>query len=294
MITPITMLDMRGSYVDLVRQVRTLGALVRVRDEDTFELLNQTLYFPSPGGCMLPLRVGRKINQRLAAVEALSVIAGGAYRRLTLAAAPAFSDVLVSQSEADFDYAAYGPRLGETVDTVVHQLDADPSTRQAVLTVWRRDDLFHPGDKPCTLTLQFLIRHHRLHLVVNMRSNDVWLGLAYDAFVFNQLHWTVLKALQRRGRTGLTLGPYYHNAASLHLYARDVDAARGLTVTDPLFRFDRPPQGVVCPPGMFPDQAAKLLLNQPGTRPADIAEVEALNPWYATQVAALYATLDAK
>lgn len=289
----ITMHDMRESYVDLVRQVRTRGARVRVRGENTYELLNATLYFPSPAGCMLPLRVGRKVNQRLAAVEALSVIAGGAYRRLTVAAAPTFADVLVSQTEADFDYAAYGPRLAETVDAVVHQLDQDPTTRQAVLTIWRRDDLYHVGDKPCTLTLQFLVRDGHLHLVVNMRSNDVWLGLAYDAFVFNQLHWTVLRQLQRRD-PGLRLGPYYHNAASLHLYTRDVAASRDLGADDPLFRFDRPPRGVVCPRGLFPDQVAKLLLGQPGGRPTDVGEVEALNPWYAAQLTALYASLDTK
>jgi thymidylate synthase len=177
---------------------------------------------------------------------------------------------------------------------VVSQLAADPTTRQAVLTIWRRDDLFHDGDKPCTLTIQFLIRNERLHMVVNMRSNDVWLGLAYDAFVFSQLHWTVLNQLNVHHLPNLLLGTYRHHAASLHLYARDLDAARSMSLTAPSTVIPDLPLGLVCPRDFFPDQVADLLLHPTLDQPTDLANVVALNPWYADQMAAVHESLEVR
>jgi thymidylate synthase len=284
--TPFVLHDMRTSYQSLVGLVMARGAAVRVRGQNTYELLNASLEFDSPARPMLPVGIGRKINTKLAAVEALSLLAGTAEYRLTLAAAPSYAKVLVASDEDAFHDVAYGPRVGPSIDTVVHQLVTNPTTRQALLTVWRRDDLLRRGDKPCTLTIQFLLRSGKLHMIVNMRSNDVWLGLAYDAFVFSQLHWTITKQVAKQ-LAGVTIGTYYHHAASLHLYERDVEAAKQLQ-TLPLSNAQLAlPLGVVCPQGFYPDQVATTLLRPDTSRPNDEAEVAALNEWYAKQLAAI-------
>jgi thymidylate synthase len=292
----INMIDMRRSYVDLIMNLMRVGTPVRVRGEMTTELLDATLNFSVPYRPMLPLSVGRKINQKLAAVEALSLLAGSAERDLTMAAAPSYAQVLVSQNPNDFYHAAYGPRLGATIDTVVHQLVDDPSTRQAVLTIWRADDLYHTGDKPCTLTIQFLIRNELLHMIVNMRSNDVWLGLAYDAFVFNQLHWTIFSQI-RKYHPNLNLGTYRHHAASLHLYDRDREAARRLVI-DPVIVLNwELPLGLHCPHNFFPDEVAEILLHAEMAderHPEDLAKIVKLNPWYAKQLTAIEETREVK
>ena len=46
---------------------------------------------------------------------------------------------------------------------------------------------FQHKDIPCTVSLQFLIRENKLHLFVNMRSNDVFLGLPHDIFCFTMI-----------------------------------------------------------------------------------------------------------
>lgn len=98
-------------------------------------------------------------------------------------------------------------------------LKSDPNTRQAVIHIKEPLDLRSnkPKDVNCTLTLQFLIRKGKLDLIVNMRSNDVWLGLPYDVFNFTCMQ--ILMAMKLK----LKLGTYYHNVGSLHIYKKDVE-----------------------------------------------------------------------
>lgn len=213
---------LQDSYVELVDYVVKHGDDVTVRGHETKELTGVTLRFESALLPMLPIGVNRKPNLKLAAVEALQLVAGRSRPDLVLKATPAFSDVLVTPSVDEMDYGAYGPRLFHQLADVVQLLDADPSTRQAVVHIWRAEDLTHHGDRPCTVFLQFLVRNDRLELHTHMRSNDVWLGTPYDVFAFTQLQWTVARAL------GLLPGTYVHHATSLHLYERNFDAAAQL------------------------------------------------------------------
>lgn len=216
--------DLQNDYVDLVHQVAG-GSPVNVRGQGTYELTNATLVFPDVTGPLLPVRVGRKINLKLAAVETLDMIAGTAHADLVRRAAPEYGQVLVDPS--DLDYGAYGPRLSEQLRQCVTALRIDPTSRQAIATVWREEDLMHNGDRPCTIFMQFLIRHEQLELHVTMRSNDVWLGTPYDIFAFTQIQQTVAYALDRPA------GQYVHHATSLHLYDRNMAAASELGyVTD--------------------------------------------------------------
>lgn len=96
-------------------------------------------------------------------------------------------------------------------------LKKDPSTRQAVIHIKdAKDYLLEPTkDVPCTLTLQFFIRDGKLHLTVNMRSNDLWMGFPYDVFNFCALQNKMAMEL------GIPVGTYTHIAGSLHLYKRN-------------------------------------------------------------------------
>lgn len=126
---------------------------------------------------------------------------------------------------------AYGPKIIDQLSYVTDVLKRDPHSRQAVINIWRE----RPGtskDIPCTLSIQFLIRAGELHAVVNMRSNDVWLGMPYDVFSITMVAMMVLLEL-RQGRIPLkaNLGNIYHTAASRHLYARDSEKAKAILNT---------------------------------------------------------------
>lgn len=98
-------------------------------------------------------------------------------------------------------------------------LKKDPFSRQAVIHIKDVDDyIAHPTkDVPCTLTLQFLIRDGKLNLIVNMRSNDIWMGFPYDVFNFCALQNKMAMELD------IPVGKYIHIAGSLHLYKRNYE-----------------------------------------------------------------------
>ena len=101
---------------------------------------------------------------------------------------------------------------------VKEELRADPDSRRAVIHIRTAQDSFlAKKDVPCTLSLQFFIRDKKLHMIVQMRSNDLILGTALDvpAFTFMQ----ELMALE----LGVDVGVYYHTSNSMHVYERHYD-----------------------------------------------------------------------
>lgn len=103
-------------------------------------------------------------------------------------------------------------------ECVKNILKNDPSSRQAVIHIKEpRNIVDNPTkDLNCTMTLQFILRDNKLHLITTMRSNDVWLGLPYDVFNFTCMQ------IQMAMELNVEIGKYYHNVGSLHLYERDL------------------------------------------------------------------------
>jgi thymidylate synthase len=126
-------------------------------------------------------------------------------------------------------YGAYGPRLFglngaiNQVQNVIETLRASPSSRRAVIQLFRGEDLAdnlesRREDLPCTCTLQFTVRNHQLHAMVMMRSNDAFWGLPHDVFAFTMLQELIARSL------GVEVGPYKHAVGSLHLYTEHTKA----------------------------------------------------------------------
>ena len=134
--------------------------------------------------------------------------------------------------------SAYGARIfkqhnriagGQLVqwDWVKNELKEDPDSRRAIIHIKSPWDSTHAKlDVPCTLALQFLIRDDRLHLVVNMRSSDLILGIANDVPAFTMLQELMAFEL------GVGLGTYIHVSNSLHVYERHWDMLRAMCDTD--------------------------------------------------------------
>lgn len=141
---------------------------------------------------------------------------------------------------------AYGPRLASQWEYIINILRKDPSTRQAVATIWSPNPA--PSlDVPCTISLQWLLRENKLHVIATMRSSDVWLGVPYDAHVFSQL--TNMLA----GVLGVETGSLTMQLGSSHLYANNYEAAQNvLDTTDQGYAIESLPL-----PGR-PDERSKL------------------------------------
>jgi thymidylate synthase len=114
---------------------------------------------------------------------------------------------------------------------VASQLVADKDCRQAIMNIHVPSDR-HAGNKDvaCTLTLQWLIRNDKLHLIVNMRSNDVIFGFTNDVFQFTMLQEAMMLEL-RQTYPELQLGFYFHNAGSMHIYDRHFEMAQKIIAT---------------------------------------------------------------
>lgn len=129
-------------------------------------------------------------------------------------------------ADGDEIFGGYGPRLFNwgglnQVANVTNLLSKKPYSRRAVIQLFDRHDIEEKHeDIPCTCTLQFVIRHDRLHMFTNMRSNDVHWGLPHDVFCFTMLQEIVARSLS------VEVGTYKHSVGSLHLYAQHIGLAK--------------------------------------------------------------------
>jgi thymidylate synthase len=205
--------DLRTGYVTLCDLLRHTGKLVAPRGQRTLEVEDAVITVEDLSDT-LPIGVGRGVNLQFAALEALQLVSGLSTPELLVAVRPEFLKYL----EADgSQHGAYGSRVHSQASNVVYKLRQDNDSRQAVITLWNPLIDNEPGheDYPCTIALGFRVRKDKLNLSVTMRSNDAWLGVAYDVFQFTQLQHTVAAEL------GVAVGSYTHTAWSLHLYERD-------------------------------------------------------------------------
>ena len=106
------------------------------------------------------------------------------------------------------------------------ELLADKDTRRASITI---NSPHHKGknnkDYPCTQYIHFFIRGNKLHMGVNMRSNDGIFGFCNDVFTFCMYQQLMLNDinsfLAANGdieKERIDLGHYHHSAGSFHIY----------------------------------------------------------------------------
>ncbi len=208
----------RSGYVDIVRHVILHGKPRTSRGFNTYDAGHTTIEVESPYNA-LPIGVGRNLNRRIGAAEAVQLIGGFADPVLLFDASKEMRQY--AEDDGHF-YGAYGRRIGYQLRHVRDKLSADLGTRQAVISLWDPylDNTMGKRDYPCTLTIAFSTNDHAmLEMDVTMRSSDVWRGIPYDMFQFTQLQLTLARVLK------LEPGAYRHHTHSLHLYASDVDRA---------------------------------------------------------------------
>lgn len=218
--------DLRDGYIELIDMVEHEGEVVSPRGMKTKEVRNATVVLTDPIAA-IPMGVGRKLNMKIGAVETTQLIAGvSSAMQLNLASNNAF-EAYMNDGRLK---GAYGPRLYTQMENVVRMIARDPFTRQASALVWRGDEttlaLGGNKDVPCTVALSWNVRDGKLNASTVMRSNDVFLGVAYDFWMFTRLQMTLAWAL------GLEVGDYRHHAVSLHIYERDWGKVEDMVVSD--------------------------------------------------------------
>ncbi len=233
-------------------RLMTHGYESQPRGTATRELLNYNITLKNPRNRVITFPE-RKTNTRYLLGEFIWYLSGSSEPTGILPYSKFWDNIRNSGAEPGYKEGAvnsnYGTRLFGKVDApsafstetkrpinqwqqTIELLRRDKDTRQAVMNIHVPSDR-HTGNKdvPCTLTLQWFIREDRLHLIVNMRSNDVILGFTNDVFQFTMLQEAMLLEL-RRFYPELKLGFYYHNAGSMHIYDRHFEMARGVVANE--------------------------------------------------------------
>lgn len=191
------------------------GSEISPRGQNTMELLSVQSKFDMRWPMVTMLK--RKLGYPFMAAEAHWILSG--------------SDKLVDIEPWCPRYAqysddgiklsgSYGPRVSGQLMYVAATLMSDPTTRQAVMTMWQKNPI-PSKDIPCTISSQFLIRGGQLHLIQIMRSSDVWLGYPYDVFSFSMLALWLVVWLRQQGMKDLGLGMMALTAGSQHIYERN-------------------------------------------------------------------------
>ncbi len=223
-IKTIEIQDGVNGYVDLVQHVLKHGEEVAPRGMKTREIEDATIHIHDIRAA-LPLNVNRNPVSGIGAVEALQLLSGVSIPELVIDIGPQFKNYI--EDDGMF-HGSYGTRTKGQYEIIIERLKRDPDTRQGVITMWspQLDTQENKRDYPCTVLHQFRIRKNKLNMSVYMRSNDVWLGAAYDFFQFSRAQLAICSILQ------IEPGTYSHHVGSLHIYADHYEAAEGLKYTD--------------------------------------------------------------
>ncbi|NCD07093.1 MAG: thymidylate synthase [Spirochaetia bacterium] len=121
---------------------------------------------------------------------------------------------------------AYGYRLKSyfhinQIKEAIDLLKKDAHSRRVVLTMYSPDDLQKDSkDIPCNTTIYLKIKNNKLDMTILNRSNDLYLGVPYNVFVFFILQCYIASQLK------CELGIQTHYTDSLHLYERDFDKVK--------------------------------------------------------------------
>jgi thymidylate synthase len=208
--------NLNHAFYSLLKKIDMDGLEVNSRGSKQLELLFQQFEIEDPTALMINFQA-RKFSSDYATAEWLWYLSANPCVNNIGKLAKIWLQIQDANGEAESNYGCYlKPQWKWTID----ELLKDRDTRRATIVV---NQPYHKGknklDYPCTHYLHFFIRNDRLHLGVNMRSNDVVFGFCNDVFTFCMFQQLMLNELNTRGAK-ISLGSYHHHAGSLHLYER--------------------------------------------------------------------------
>lgn len=119
---------------------------------------------------------------------------------------------------------SYVDQLAEVIDGI----KKEPHSRRHVVTAWQPAELGQVCLPPCHVLFQFYVEDFVLHLRVDMRSVDLFLGLPFDVASYALLQRLVA------GETALTTGRLVFQLGDAHIYLNHLEQARAVISREPL------------------------------------------------------------
>lgn len=217
------------ALVGELRELSTFGTEVVTRGSKVIEQLCVGLVIEDPTDLMIAAPA-RKFSAQYAVAEWLWYLSANRSVENIGKLAVIWKQIQDANAEVESNYGTY---LKPQWQWVIDELIRDNDTRRATIAI-NQPHHKHGNDKdyPCTQYIQFFLRQGKLHLAVNMRSNDAVYGFCNDVFTFSMFQQMMLNELRARG-LGVELGRYYHHAGSFHVYERHFEMMNTLTEYEP-------------------------------------------------------------
>lgn len=174
------------------------------------------------GGERTILLDGRGWNPAFALVEAAWIITGREDVKTLAEFIGAFGRY---SDDGQTLHGAYGNRLrhffgNDQIEQAIEELTKFPLSRRVVLSLYAPTDLgLDSKDIPCNTQVALRRVKDRLEMTVFNRSNDLWLGVPYNWFVFRVLQQMI------SDRLDIPCGVQRHVSSCVHLYEVNVEAA---------------------------------------------------------------------
>jgi thymidylate synthase len=235
LLTTTTFRSVEGAYLALLRLAAgQFEHRIAARGNEAREVIGVGFRLPDPRQ-RLPYLAQRKVNPVFQFAEALWYLAGRRDLEMIGYYAPSMrssSSDGVHLGGSAYGHTMFTPADGDLMspfDRVLELLRTENDSKRGYLPAFSASELA-VGDNPdvaCLAGLHLLPRGGQLHMVCNMRANDLDCGLLSDVFSFTMIQEYAAVQL------GLELGTYTHFIGSAHVNDHNTDRVkRVLTEAD--------------------------------------------------------------
>jgi thymidylate synthase len=220
------------SLLKLYKLLDQHGKKISPRGETTYEIENFT-YNVAPG-VRFNNFTGRNLNLDYIKREMAWYIHADP-RDLSITEHAAQWGRIVANGKLNSNYGSYWfGKYG--VRHVVQLLQNDPSSRRAVIPMYGTDtdhmDI-EAKDVPCTLSIGFRIRDHKVNAHAIMRSQDILWGMGNDLPTFSILHEIVARLLDLpMGILSVHVGSFHVYESRMSMFKNIIDKAEYRSIKD--------------------------------------------------------------
>lgn len=152
---------------------------------------------------------------------------------------------------SNYGWCVFSEENGSQYDSCLEVLKKDKTTRNAII-MYNRPEIYKDykrdgmHDMICTMYSHFFIRHNRLYMIHNMRSNDVRYGficsdLAWNCFVYQNMYEDLKSTYP-----DLEVGTIIWTSDSMHLYSRHFEDLKNYVESERKFR-----EAMIIPSGEY-------------------------------------------
>ena len=207
-------------FLSVYKDLKSKGSIVSPRDQKVLEI--QDYMFTMGPRDRFTSYSARHLNLDYAKFEMVWYLTGDKLDKRITKSAAMWSDLRQPDGSWFSNYGQYwfgDPQQG--FEWVINQLFSDKDSRQAVIPMLHRRNLFTGNkDVVCTQCISFRIRDNKLYMSVNMRSQDAIWGMTNDIFCFSVLHEMIYVVLRDGKYHNLVMGSYTHKVDSFHVYEK--------------------------------------------------------------------------